>query len=46
MTAEEREKKIKENMQKFGLKPDEIRRLRIPKNRESRRGGQVALQLD
>ena len=46
MTAEEREKKIKENMQKFGLKPDEIRKLRIPKNRESRRGGQVALQLD
>lgn len=39
MTAEEREKKIKENMQKFGLTTEEIRALRIPKNRESRRGG-------
>lgn len=46
MTAEDREKKIKENKYKYGLKADEIRKLRIPKNRESRRGGEVALQID
>ena len=46
MTAEEREVRIKTNKKKYGLKPEYIKILKLPKSSKAQKQGIVVLSLD